>query len=474
VPGAGSVTAVAPHDHSISKTTGPTTSENTGALIRIGWVTQYLNARLFVRDSNPTPAHPLFVPFYWSPVYIPPGTDSVMVGMICPDISGEFKDRRAARFRLRVYDSSINEMPNSPTTFRDATINDVFYLGGSSGFDFLISKIGSSTIDFKAGGVFLFRIDCWDGLTMNQWNDSDNDNTLKSNFVNSVLIAPLKDKPLDVPYRYDEPTTTTNNIKTPLEYLPVEDDMVQTDRSMNSAVMTFAGRNDPLLQEVTHGRPAGNGREVDLLHSGHNHADWDLGSSPARGGTTGLDDSGLDLSWNLGSWSYGTLRPRANTAAGGEFADEDCIFSGGTGAPFTPNPRSVWGGKIVAPTLDRRNQWCTVSVHTFRLPAATDVNIGLAAGTTKIKAAVFGWLEGAPQNELQMRVEIFDKDGANGGGAVQVNKTADGREVVDFSDLECSTNATGDGDIQKVRLQIRKTRNGDKASVYGITLYYEA
>jgi len=179
VPGAGSVTAVAPHDHSISKTTGPTTSENTGALIRIGWVTQYLNARLFVRDSNPTPAHPLFVPFYWSPVYIPPGTDSVMVGMICPDISGEFKDRRAARFRLRVYDSSINEMPNSPTTFRDATINDVFYLGGSSGFDFLISKIGSSTIDFKAGGVFLFRIDCWDGLTKKQFRKFGIDRTFK-------------------------------------------------------------------------------------------------------------------------------------------------------------------------------------------------------------------------------------------------------------------------------------------------------
>lgn len=464
VPGNASLTCDVVHNHQITRTAG-LVEESSGALIRIGHVNQYINAILNVRDSNYA-GHNLFLPFYWSPSYVPPGTDALCVALACPN--SEDQESISRRLRLKVYDSSISLL--NEYKFRPTTINDPIHSSNNRVMIVRIPKTGGG-IDFTAGGVFLFRVDAWDGKNMFNYAGSDDIYELKKNTINSIIIAPLAQKPLDVPHTYKAPTTTTNNIDTPAEYQPVESDMVLPDRSINSAALTFASRNDSLLGEAITGRPYGNKSEAKLTFSGHNHAGWPTKSAPARGGATTIDDAGEELNWNLGSWFYGTLRPFADQNAGNNFGDLDCSFDGGTTYFST---LSIWGGKIVAPTLRTKNKWATVSQHTFRLPAATDANVGIIGSTTKLKASILCWMEGGPSNDFDLRVQVYDKDGLNGSGFFQVTTNTNGRQVLTIPNIECSTNATGNGDVQKIILQIRKDKGNDRASVYGMTLYYEA
>jgi len=470
VPGNASLTCDVVHNHQITRTAG-LVEESSGALIRIGHVNQYINAILNVRDGtlpSGSGAQNLFVPFYWSPSYVPPGTDALCVALICPN--SEDQESISKRLLLKVYDSSINPLGNS-YKFRPATISDPIRSSNNRVMIVRIPKTGTG-IDFSAGGVFLFRVDAWDGDTIMNYNNADDIYQFKKNTINSIIIAPLAQKPLDVPHTYKAPTTTTNNIDTPAEYQPVESDMVLPDRSINSAALTFASRNDSLLGEAITGRPYGNKSEAKLTFSGHNHAGWPTKSAPARGGATTIDDAGEELGWNLGSWFYGTLRPFADQNPNRNFADLDCSIDGGS--TFF-SPRNLWGGKIVAPTLRRSiSNFATISQHTFRLPAATDTNVGIVGSTTKLKATIFCWMEGAPSQTFELQVQIYDKNGLNGGGFFQTSVNTNGRHVLTIPNIKCSTNATGDGDVQRIIIQVKKSRANRRASVYGMTLYYEA
>lgn len=464
VPGNASLTCDVVHDHKITTIAG-LVEEPSGALIRIGHVTQFINAVLNVRDTNQFPNLNLFVPFYWSPSYVPPGTDSICIALVCPN--SEDQESISRRLRLRVYDSSVGLLATHK--FRRAKPTDPVFCSNRRVMIAQISPLGLGAVDFSAGGVYLFQIEAWDGATVLNYNDAEDTYQLKKNTINSILIIPLRQKPLSTPHNYKAPTTTTTNTATPDEYQPVESDMVLPDRSINSALLTFANRNDSLLGESVTGRPYGNKAEIKLTFSGHNHSGWPTKSAPARGGTTTIDDSGAEVNWNLGSWAYGTLRPFAHENKGKNFGDLDCSPDGGASL-F--NPLNIWGGKIVAPTVRKDKKWATVSQHTFRLPASTDANIGVTGTTTKLSVAILCYLE--KSTDFHLRVQIYDKDGLNGGGFHQITKTTTTREVVTIPNILCATNATGDGDVQKIRLQVQTKKKDKFASVYGMTLYYEA
>ncbi len=477
VPGAAAVTSNYPHDHTGKD---PSLQYNSGALIRHSYVTQWLDASLSPREENETNAHPLFLPFYWSPVYVPRGTDCLLIGMGCGE--NENSTLRLARFLVRIYSISgatYTEVASGPYRFDRASLSSEFWVSNSSdsGYRFIQCRITPDLIDFKSGGYYLVRIDAWDGANFNLWNDSQDGDVIEYNRVSTVIIAPIKQKPPAAVYQWTEPQLPTDNIDTPAEFQPIETDFVDVDRSINSAVLTSCSRNDSLLYEVTTGRPAGNKSEAALTHNGHNHADWLPGSTPARGGTTDLDDVGRDISFNLGSWFYGVLRPPALFWSSSTFSDVDCEYTGGVAAPVTPGVRSVWGGRIVAPMMrsgsGTGNDWATVSNHLFRLPANTDANIGLIGAASKINAVAFVWNQ-ETNNTIDIELTLYDKDGLNPGASVVASTNTIGRSVLSFANLECSTNATGAGDIQRVGVRMRKSRNNRRCAIYGISVAYEA
>lgn len=478
VPGAAAVTSNYPHDHTGKD---PSLQYDSGALIRHSYVTQWLDASLPPREENETNAHPLFLPFYWSPVYVPRGTDCLLIGMGCGE--NENSTLRLARFLVRIYSISgatYTEVASGPYRFDRASLSSEFWVSNSSdsGYRFIQCRITPDLIDFKSGGYYLVRIDAWDGANFNLWNDSQDGDIIEYNRVSTVIIAPIKQKPPAAVYQWTEPQLPTDNIDTPAEFQPIETDFVDVDRSINSAVLTSCSRNDSLLYEVTTGRPAGNKSEAALTHNGHNHADWLPGSTPARGGTTGLDDVGRDISFNLGSWFYGVLRPPAMQWNNSHFSDIDCAYDGGVAAPVTPGVRSVWGGRIVAPMLrstavppTSSGVWGTVSNHIFRLPANTDINIGLSGAASKISAVALMWNDDA-SSTADVELTLYDKDGLNPGASVTVSTNAIGRSVLSFANLECSTNATGAGDIQRLGVRMRKSRNQARVAIYGVSLAY--
>lgn len=476
VPGAGSITANGVHNHTITDGTN-----DTGALVRHPHHINFMEARLYPRATNLTDDLRLFTPFYWQPVYIPPGTDHVSVVLVC--LRGENKNKRLKRFRMKIYDVDTTVGPITFTetigkSFENSTISNEFYISESAGspFETIYARISPAQKDFSSGGIFLFRVDAWDGAAFLQYNDSEEDDQVELNTVNSLMILPVKQKPILDPYQWTQAQQTTGTaISTPAAFQPVEADWVQDDRSINSAVLTNSSRNDSLLYEVTTGRPAGN--KAVQTHNGHNHANWTPGSSPARGGTTDLDDVGQEISWNLGTWQYGVLREPINVASG-SFFDLDMTYEDGTASPVTPS-NSVWAGRIIAPTINNshssQNKWATVSEHIVRLPAGTDVNTGVTGSASKFSAVVFvANSNTGGTNTLDVELSMYDINRANQ-GAVQVQSSTQGpRAILRFDNLEPPTNATGNGDLVRLSIRFKKSRNSDFVAVYGLTLFYEA
>lgn len=478
-PGAGATTVTGLHNHTVSDGTN-----DTGALIRHPYLTSWINCRLFPREENITTAHPLFVPFFWTPVYVPPGTDVLLIGLGCGQ--GENRSLRRDRLRIllyRVSGSTFNPEASDPFKFDLPRMSSPFYIDtdeSGSGFEFISYAVEDSQMlapGFSAGGVYLVRIDAWDGANFNLWSDSENSASLEANYISSVVIAPVKQKPLEAPYQWVESQQTTGSaISTPAEFQPVETDWVQDDRSINSAVLTNSSRNDSLLYEVTTGRPSSN--KSIPTHNGHNHADWAPGSTPARGGTTDLDDVGKDISFNLGSWYYGCLKTPALETRGVLYVDDDCEYNEGTSAAVLPpnGQQNVWGGRIIAPTFrtgaGSSGSMCTVSHHLFRLPAGTDANIGLTGGASKISLTAFVWNQ-ATNNTIEIEATILDENGLNPGTSVTASTNTAGRSILTLNNIPCATNATGDGDIQRVRIRFSKSRNNRHCAIYGVTLYYE-
>ena len=476
VPGAGSITANGVHNHTITDGTN-----DTGALVRHPHHINFMEARLYPRPTNLTDDLRLFTPFYWQPVYIPPGTDHVSVVLVC--LRGENKNKRLKRFRMKIYDVDTTVSPITFTEtiskpFENSTISNEFYIPESAGspFETIYTKISPAQKDFSAGGVFLFRVDAWDGAAFLQYTESEEDDQVELNTVNSLMILPVKQKPILDPYQWTQAQQTTGTaISTPAAFQPVETDWVQDDRSINSAVLTNSSRNDSLLYEVTTGRPAGN--KAVQTHNGHNHANWTPGSSPARGGTTDLDDVGQEISWNLGTWQYGVLREPINLGPG-LFFDFDMTYDDGTASPVTP-PDNVWAGRIIAPTIcdtgNTNGVWATVSEHIVRLPAGTDANTGVTGTASKFSAVVFVANENlVGNNELRIELSMYDINRANQGAAQVQTSTQGPRAILRFDNLEPPTNATGDGDLVRLSIRIFKTRQQDRVAVYGLTFFYEA
>ena len=482
VPGSPSLGVIAPHDHSRMTTLGFGTLLNTGAPVRIGLVSNVINAGMPLRSNDVVAGEDLYTPIYWSPCYIPPGTDTVRVVLTVPRAYGT--DSVLRRIRLRVGSGTPqNYLPTPYFRFHGTDINSPVELAETvNEYQVVQVTIADNENSWALGGTYFFKIECYDG-TAGYYQDSPQPpsggepENLTYVKVYSVLILPIAKKPLAMPYRYEAPVSTNSTVTTPAEYQPVEEDMVDVSKSINSAVCTFSARNDPLMFEVLTGRPAGNFAEADLTHNGHNHANWDIGSAPLRGGTTTLDDTGKDVSFNLGTWSYGTMRPYATFAAGDQFIDADCRYNDGAGSlPPVAAEANVYTGAVIAPVLSANNgitnTYASISQHTFRLPANTDDNIGLGAGLSRIQAKVMVYQEGAGTCTVELR--LFDEDGANGGTAQEVTSLAAGRNVLTFAQLHCATNATGNGDVQKIRLRIKKDTDATKFGVYGFTLFYVA
>lgn len=489
-PGEAATTVTGIHDHAISDGTN-----DTGALIRHPLHHNFFGATLLRRDENLTDDNTLFLPLYWNPVYIPPGTDYVSIVLLCG--RGENREKRLKRFRIKIYDVDTTVSPVTFTEvisdlkFQNATVSNEFYMSNESGssLETIFARIGPETKDWSSGGVFLFRIDAWDGASFIQENDSEDYDPVEENEVNSLMILPVKQKPVAAPYQWVESQQTTGSaISTPTDFQPVEADWVQDDRSINSAVLTNSSRNDSLLYEVLTGRPSSN-KSVPT-HNGHNHANWEPGSTPSRGGTTDLDDVGKDISWNLGTWHYGVMRePQIN--GDNDYFDIDMIFDDGPGSPVT-TPNSVWTGRIVAPTikdgrvpnpsgggfLGTENRICTVSDHLVRIPAATDANLNITGITSKINAVVFAAIEnpgsGGTGNEITVELQFWDVNRLVSSVTSSQTSFAGERVLLFFEDLELPSSVTGNGDLVRLTVRMEKDRRQEYVGMYGITLFYEA
>ncbi len=414
----GTAAAVAGHIH----------DGTTGALMRIPWVQQTIWATLAPRaQSWATSNTPAWEPYVAPCFFVPAGHTTARAWIICP------LETLSAAQSLRVVSYDASGATNNPnaTRYQHRATSAGWFAPNDDG-----NVCMYWDIDVTAGEVNYVLFEAWDGYSYPDQDKDEGEPIPGFREVHSFGVGPVKqpiEKPLDWTAPIAPASTTAINVADSFQHF--DSAMTGDDFPVSSFVATWAMKNLGLCYEVCTSRPAPNLAIGSRTHTGHNHGD---------DGSSSLNSAGADIDANLAAWSFGTAREPRFDGAGSHW--------NGHTADGSVNP---WDGRIVGV----QNSFASSTAQSdfakprFRVPAGTDVNIGLSAGTTKLKATFLVYKQDTV--DMTCYARLFNSTGSIITPGAQKSNTSGavgGWALVTVSDLEVSTDATGNGDVQLLEL----------------------
>ena len=408
----------------------------TGPLIPFPAQQQMLNAWLNTGDAVGA-----YVPLVFTPVFCPPGHTS---------------------YNVTVWTKSPSYLMSQMkvSTFTSAL---VAYAQGGAFYQIPELAVGGyaalvATVATTADAVNLFKIEAWDGATLNDDTTAVIDRDVKSYAITPNVGAPYPVRPHNVGIFESNdvavPTTTQHLGSEPFSSINTQ--MLADDRGVSSYVVQACTLNDALLFERGTGQPAGNRSAV--TYEGHGHGG---GTAPA----TAADNQGAEIDHQLGAWFYGVARQMPGGGLSQMVHDQT--------NPVSPANNDSWTGRIFGPTVTTGSTWLTVAEHHVRLPEGPDASFAHSSGKVDFVALVYGEDYAPSSPTHQLRVSLLDTSfsaGTTQTAAVAVT----GLQLITITGIDASGSSPGESE-QILRVEMNSNLNGSQSMfLYGCALYFNA
>lgn len=370
-----------------------------------------------------------FAPLVYPCFYAPPGVDKVRVSVFAPLGEAQMVDgdllasTHDASFSYHAEDQVFRRVPRVAGVTNELICD----------------------IDVEAGAVNILRLDLWDG----EYRRGSESITQTDRTVQDFLVRPKVGTSARV-HPYSPSATATNPLLVPDAtyhlgtdaFISIPEEMFTDYRSVNSFLTTAVMSNAALLIELLTSKvPAPNSASS---AAGLNHKIWGGHNHKGDGGSD-LDDSGDELGFALGSWTYGVGR-KAPGAATGHYDVDDVGNS--------------WIGRLYGPAIaggGSTDTYYGIARHFFRLHDILNASKYDSSGgsTTKLKAAV--WLDNDQGKTGGMTVEcrLESQDGGSAGTPVEVATSTDGKQLLTFDDMDAA-DAGSDVNVQALRVRMKQ------------------